>query len=164
MTSNGWFSFLITVISIHIPLARYDLKQVGRFLNKQLFQSTYRSRGMTGAASGETLLTNISIHIPLARYDQPRLAVGHLEVISIHIPLARYDLYFEGYDNDPRISIHIPLARYDVDAVQIQRLYILFQSTYRSRGMTLTSKSTFTIRLFQSTYRSRGMTADKKLN
>ena len=68
---------------------------------------------MTGAVSGETLLTNISIHIPLARYDQPRLAVGHLEVISIHIPLARYDFNQQINLYDTVISIHIPLARYD---------------------------------------------------
>ena len=68
MTQAHHKEFYNTKISIHIPLARYDLS--GDYLD---------------------MLKPISIHIPLARYDITDASVWLQVRISIHIPLARYD-------------------------------------------------------------------------
>ena len=57
------------LISINVPLARYDVTQLQA-----------------------ACIASISTHIPLARYDQiPTDQIVKNLMISIHIPLARYD-------------------------------------------------------------------------
>ena len=59
-------------------------------------------------------------------------------VISIHIPLARYDWRIHAFPLfSDVISIHIPLARYDYTYYTMIDSNGQFQSTYRSRGMTV---------------------------
>ena len=59
-----------------------------------VFQSTYRSRGMTTLEFACVQLLLISIHIPLARYDEQHGLKQDNVAISIYILLARYDWPF----------------------------------------------------------------------
>ena len=131
-----------------------------------IFQSTYRSRGMT----------------------QAWLTDAKPFIISIHIPLARYDMSNSCYWNlANNFNPHTARAVWPMKW-RIWWIFTQFQSTYRSRGMTKssifessqiidfnphTARAVWRVRFFdppdhafkfQSTYRSRGMTADKKLN
>ena len=78
----------------------------------------------------------ISIHIPLMRYDLCDWCDYQRYCISIHIPLMRYDVEVVDIFIKIKISIHIPLMRYDTRHRGRLTSLVVFQSTYRSRGMT----------------------------
>ena len=80
----------IASISTHMPLARYDIfSSIISFCN--VFQPTYLLCGMTLLCKALEMSEEISTHIPLAQYDiDDDFYVQYLG-ISIHIPLAQYD-------------------------------------------------------------------------
>ena len=127
-----------SVISIHIPLARYDVTASSLYYTTKGFQSTYRSRSMTFSLPyNPGIAIIISIHIPLAQYDWSCFIISYSTCnFNPHTARAVWLEHGNRAFQPIVISIHIPLARYDKRDSARYLTPIEFQSTYRSRSMT----------------------------
>ena len=125
-------------ISIHIPLARYDVTASSLYYTTKGFQSTYRSRSMTFSLPyNPGIAIIISIHIPLAQYDWSCFIISYSTCnFNPHTARAVWLEHGNRAFQPIVISIHIPLARYDKRDSARYLTPIEFQSTYRSRSMT----------------------------
>ena len=108
------FSFVLLIISTHVPLTGYDLICFLFSRETTKFQPTYPSRGTTSKATIPGIPTKISTHVPLTGYDC-------LEGVSF----MRYT-----------ISTHVPLTGYDHRTFDAMVSVLEFQPTYPSRGTT----------------------------
>ena len=101
------------VISIHVPLAGHDQKNLGN-------------------SQGDC----ISIHVPLAGHDPRFEEMYDGFKISIHVPLAGHDLHHWAGADRACISIHVPLAGHDCPLWSAWPQREVFQSTCPLRGTT----------------------------
>ena len=147
-------------ISIHVPLARDDLRALMVPPPVAVFQSTSLLRGTTrctslpdsrfsnfnprpscegrrGCKNTSPPVSRISIHVPLAR-DDGRTRCGYIATPNFNPrPSCEGRPGTDGLERQRGgISIHVPLARDDPDTDKPLTVSRVFQSTSLLRGTT----------------------------
>ena len=117
---------MLTLISIHTPLAGSDLSNQQTMQLADIFQSTLPLRGATRQSILGHGAVGISIHTPLAGSDsQTESKVAELEPFQSTLPLRGATDYVNACAGVGGISIHTPLAGSDRDeTVQAEIIYI----------------------------------------
>ena len=150
---------MLTLISIHTPLAGSDLSNQQTMQLADIFQSTLPLRGATRQSILGHGAVGISIHTPLAGSDsQTESKVAELEPFQSTLPLRGATDYVNACAGVGGISIHTPLAGSDRDeTVQAEIIYISIHTPLAGSDRHRQPNHRKTKR-FQSTLPLRGAT------
>ena len=101
------------IVSIHVPLAEHDLRDIRRACEIDGFNSR-APRGARRGTNRPEGTGQVSIHVPLAEHDGELCTNVNDILVSIHVPLAEHDANLLQEHRHHTVSIHVPLAEHDL--------------------------------------------------